>query len=267
MLYPQPCISIILLAATHLIAYITSLTYLERLSMTFIPVPASCAWLQTADPNTVRYEHFLQCCADYIAWQRACGVSEYAITLTPEQYADPGDLQSYVDNVVNWWPKDAPASCHMPSLYQIMTEIVDHHGHGARHMSCVIADHMETVRAWMIGAGKDPSNPNETPEEKAARKNRERVARWRVRHSNTNTDDHTLNALRLAAKRADANAAQGKQWLKGEIQQAKLDMEAAITQSKLERTQRVACAEAAVQEAQEAARRAKQALESYLACK
>src|SRR3546814_3534860 len=68
--------------------------------MSFIPVPASYAWLQTADPNTVRHEHFVQCMTDYIAWQRACGVpEEYGFT-DPEAFIEAGGLQEYI-NVVN----------------------------------------------------------------------------------------------------------------------------------------------------------------------
>lgn len=230
--------------------------------MSFIAVPASVAWLQTADPNIVQYEHFLQCAHDYLAWQRACERHPDAFVQTPEEFVKPGDLQDYVENVVNWWPKDAPRQFAMPTLYKLLTDILDHDGRTRTFMSAM-ADYMGEIHAWMIGVGKDPSNPNETAEEKAKRKNAERQARWRLRHSNTQSDDPTLNALLEAAKAADANAVQGKRWLKGEIQQAKLDMDSAIAKAKLDRVERVQRAEAAVADAVRQAQSARDAVDSY----
>src|SRR3546814_2899831 len=48
-------------ARPHIIAHLQRTTQsIESSTMSFIPVPASYAWLQTADPNTVRHEHFVQ---------------------------------------------------------------------------------------------------------------------------------------------------------------------------------------------------------------
>ena len=87
-----------------------------------IAIPASVTWLQTADPEDVRFEHFIQVCRDYIEYQRVCGVPEERFQI-PEQFVQEGDLQSFM-NVVSWWPKDAPRGYHAPTLSGLMQSVI-----------------------------------------------------------------------------------------------------------------------------------------------
>lgn len=226
----------------------------------FLAIPASVAWLQDADDNTVQWQHFQQCLVDHAEYLRASGVPAEQI-LDPLTFAEPGDLQT-LSNVVSWWPHDAPLTHRPPTLYMLLQGLRDLNGNAPPTFSHLLDWYVDRVKQWMLTARKDPDNPNETKAEREARLNRERVARHRLRHSKE-TGDPQLDGLIAAAKAADANALAGKRWLKGEIQQAKADMEAAIARAKAERSERIARAEAAVLEAEAQARSAKDAVESY----
>lgn len=235
--------------------------------MSFIPVPASYAWLQTADPNTVRHEHFIQCMTDYITWQRACGVpDEYGFT-DPETFIEAGGLQEYI-NVVNWWPTD-PKAPRLASLSQMITlskflyEDARKDSINVPTIKYLIDDEIERARKWLKDNGGNPDDPNETKAEKAARLNRARVAKHRTLHANEFTDDPNLNALIIAAKNAERSAAAGRKWIKGEIKQAKSDMDAAILAAKSERVARVQRAEEALALAERAAADAQEVVRQY----
>lgn len=226
--------------------------------MSYHALPQSVAWLQTADPETVQWEHIHQIAHDYAGWLVQCGVPAESI-YDPDKFVQQGDLQTY-SNVVSWWPADVPAQYHMPTL-SILLQSMRIVGE-PESFAQALERNVERIKAWMPSARINPDNPNESKAEREARLNRERVARHRLRHSKE-TDDPQLNELLAAAKAADANALAGKRWLKGEIQQAKFDMDAAIARAKADRSERVARAEAAVLEAEAQARSAKDAVESY----
>ncbi len=231
------------------------------MSVPFVPIPASVTWLQTADPQTVQWEHFAQCILDYVAWLRASGVPEERIG-DPYAFIEPGDLQNFI-NVVNWWPKDAPPSHRAPTLYGMLVELNLGNGALMRSFGHTLDWHVERVKEWMVGARKDPSNPNETKDEKATRLNRERVARHRLRHMDHSTDDPVLNQLIVAAKHAEQSASAGRKWIKGEIHRAKSDMEATILAAKSERVARVKRAEEALALAERQAVDAQELVRQY----
>lgn len=235
--------------------------------MPFIAVPASVAWLQTADPNVVREEHFIQCMTDYIAWQRASGVpEEYGFT-DPHAFIEYGALQEYM-NVVSWWPK-APNAPRLPTLYQMMVESKFLYADAEKdsiNVPCLkflVDDAVADIRKWLEDNGGNPDDPNETKEERAARLNRARVAKHRALHASEFTDDPELNNMIIAMKNAERNAAAGRKWLKGEIKAAKTDMDAAIAKAKLDRADRVQRAEQAVALAESQAAGAREAIAQY----
>ena len=234
--------------------------------MSFTPVPASVAWLQTADPNLVREEHFIQCMTDYIKWQRASGVPETYGFTDPAAFVEYGALQEYI-NVVSWWPK-APNAPRLPTLYQLIVESKFSHAdigpeRSAPCMKELVDVAVADVRKWLEDNGGNPDDPNETKEERAARLNRARVAKHRALHQSEFTDDPELNNMIIAMKNAERNAAAGRKWLKGEIKAAKTDMDAAIAKAKLDRADRVQRAEQAVALAESQAAGAREAIAQY----
>lgn len=228
--------------------------------MSFLAIPASVQWLQTADDNTVQLQHYRICLADHAEWLRASGVDPSHIA-DPVAFVQDGDLQLH-SNVVSEWAHDAPPTHRAPKLYDILQHLRTTHANEPVSFQTVLDWYSARLREWAVANRRDPDNLNETKAEREARLNRERVARHRLRHA-AGSDDPQLDGLIKAAKAADANAVAGKRWLKGEIQQAKLDMDAAIARAKADRSERVARAEAAVLEAEAQARSAKEAVDSY----
>lgn len=221
--------------------------------MSYNTIPPSVAWLATTDSETVQWVHFAQCVVDWDTYLRNEGVTDLP---NPSTWTQPGDLQDY-SNVVSWWPNDAPASHAMPTLHRLLQ-----HYRSDATFGHALDWYVERAKAWMLANKRDPSNPNETKAEREARLNRERVARHRLRHTE-GSDDPELDALLKAAKAADHNAVEGRRWLKGEIQRAKSDMDAAIAQAKLDKAERVQRAEDAVAQAELQARTARDAVDNY----
>jgi len=228
--------------------------------MSFLAIPPSIAWLRTADSETVQWVHFIQCVQDQRDYLLASGVPAEQIA-NPSTWVEPGDLQAF-SNVVSWWPKDAPASHRCPTLYDMLHALRTLEGSHPRSFGHELDRYVHRAKEWMLANKRNPDNPNETREEREARLNRERVARHRLRNS-PGSDDPDLDALLKAAKAADHNAVEGRKWLKGEIQRAKSDMDAAIAQAKLDRAERVQRAEEAVAQAELQARSARDAVDNY----
>lgn len=236
----------------------------ERTSMSFVALPPSCAWLQTANSESVRWEHFIQCVVDYAAWLRASGMDAIHI-YEPAQWVNPGDLQSYSD-VVSWWPADAPASHAAPSLFTLLQHLRIAEGSAGETFNQALQWHVARVRAWLAANRRDPENPNESKAERDARLNRERVARHRLRHM-AGSDDPEEHALIERAKTAEANASAGRKWLKGTIQQEKLQCTTDIAARKLHRDNTIAAYTQAVADAEKQAMDAKTVLDQYRANK
>jgi hypothetical protein len=233
---------------------------IERTAMSFIPIPASCAWLQTTDDSTVRLEHYRMCLIDYAEWLRANGVPDDHIA-DPHTFVADGDLQLH-SNVVSEWPKDAPATHRAPTLYTILMglRIVD--GSEQPRFFSILEWHVKRMREWLVGNRRDPDNPNETKEQREARLNRERVARHRLRHA-AGSDDPELNRLLQVAKAAVDNVTAGRKWIKGAERQAKADMDAAIAAAKAARAATVSSYQQALQLAEQQAHAAQEAVEQY----
>ena len=230
--------------------------------MSFLAIPASVAWLQTADHNVVKWEHFIQCLVDHAQYLRASGVSDEHIQ-DPYTFAQPGDLQSF-HNVVIWWPTDAPATHRCPTLYDMLQGLANISGGTAFTFSATLDWYVDRIKQWLVANRRDPDKPNESKAEREARLNRERVARHRLRNM-PGSDDPELDALIRAAKDAVENAAMGRKWLKGAESQAKIDCDAAIAAAKLARADTVSKARAAVAQAESQAHAAQNALDAYKA--
>lgn len=230
--------------------------------MSFIAIPPSVAWLLTADDNTVKHEHYIQCLVDHANWLLACGVDPFRVQ-DPLNFCGVGDLQ-ILANVVSKWPLDAPATHQAPTLHRLLQQLHVMEGQRPLNFLQSLNWYVERIHAWLIGKRRDPGNPNETKDERDARLNRERVARYRLRNASAESDDPELNALIMLAKEAEANATAGRKWIKDEIKQAKLDMDTAILDARTARVARVkraeewlALAEKQVFEAQELVRQHK----------
>jgi hypothetical protein len=231
--------------------------------MSFLAIPASVSWLQSADDNTVQWQHFLQCLIDHAEYLRASGVPVDQIH-NPYTFAEPGDLQT-LSNVVSWWPVDAPITHRAPTLHMLLQGLRITED-SPRSFSHLLDWYVDRVKAWMVGARKDPDNPNESKAERDARLNRERVARHRLRNA-AGSDDPDEHALILRAKAAEENASQGRKWLRGAIQQEKLQCTTDIAARKLQRDQTIAAHTAAVALAEQQAVDAKTVLDAYRSSK
>lgn len=228
--------------------------------MSFLAIPASVSWLQTADDNTVQWQHFLQCLVDHAEYLRVAGVPPEQI-MNPVAFAQPGDLQT-LSNVVSWWPKDAPLTHRAPTLYTLLLGLRNLDGNAPRTLGHLLDWYVDRVKAWMVGARKDPDNPNESKADRDARLNRERVARHRLRNA-PGSDDPDEHALIERAKAAEESASQGRKWLRGAIQQEKLQCTTDIAARKLLRDQTIAAHTQAVALAEQQALDAKAILDAY----
>ena len=222
--------------------------------------PASYSYMETADVEQVRHEWFITACYEWITWQRAAGVTDEF--LVPEQYAQEGDLQTLA-TVVSWWPKNAPARYRAPSLAAFIQDLRVRGDAGCSSMAMRIDYYVNRVREHIQREGGDPQNPNETKEERAKRKNRERQKRFQLAHAESNSDDPVLDGL-VATMRAEAQSlTQGKAWLKRELAQAKAAEQAAIAHARAARAERVSAAEAAVAAQEQRMLDAKAVVDAY----
>lgn len=195
----------------------------------------------TASADVVRYEWLIAAAHEYIAWKRSAGVQGEA--QAPEQWVQPGDLQTLA-NVVSWWPQDAPPRYRAPSFAVLMDDLFIRDGEiwsFRQRLEWFVA----RVREWLRVEGGNPDNPNETREERTKRKNRERQAAWQARNRR-GSDDPEHDALIQAARHEAEQLRQAKAWLKGEIAAAKGAEQAAIAAAKGARAARITAAEAAV---------------------
>lgn len=205
------------------------------------------------------------CLVDYAEWLRATGVPDDMIA-DPHNFVGAGDLQFHA-NVVSTWPKDAPATHRVPTLFTILMQIkLTETGPLMVRFRDILDWYCKRMHDWLVGNRRDPNNPNETKEEREARLNRERVARHRLRHAG-GSDDFELNRLLQLAKAAVDNAAAGRKWIKGAERQAKADMDAAIAAAKATRAATVSSYQQALQLAEQQAHAAQEAVDQYRANK
>lgn len=224
-----------------------------------VPIPPSVSWLQSASPDEVSYDLFRAVCADYSAYQLQCGVDPERI-MPVDQFVQPGDLQTLA-NVVSWWPQGAPHK--PPTLSALMTAIVSVDD-GPK---TTFVDMLEISKArlgpWMAARKVNPHDPNESPEDKAKRLNRERVARWRIKHAEEPIDDPDLAALVRNAKLQADYVTQGRRWLKDVERRAKATYDAAVVSAKQARLDTVSKAEAELAAQIQRAEDAKALVDSY----
>lgn len=237
----------------------TSSTLSMEIPMSFIPIPVSVAWLQTANDETVQYEHFVQCAYDHAEWLKASGVPESNIS-NPATFVTPGDLQT-LSNVVSWWPKDAPNNYAAPTLYQLLQDL--RHNGVSLSFADSLAWYVERIKEWMRVHKFNVDNPNETKGEREARLNRERVARHRVRHS-PEASDPELAAFQRAHKEAMESLAAGQKWMKQYEKETKAQLKVDIANAKAAQSQKMKEAFEHVAAAAKRSEDAKLALDTYI---
>jgi hypothetical protein len=225
----------------------------------FLAIPASVNWLMSADDSTVKWEHYQQCLVDHANYLLASGVPQDQI-VNPYTFAQPGDLQT-LSNVVSWWPVDAPATHRVPTLYMLLQCLRIMDGRPTT-FDAQLEWYVARVTAWMLENRRDPDNPNETKAEREARLNRERVARHRLRNA-AGSDDPVEHDLIQRAKAAEESASQGRKWLKGAIQQEKVQCTTDISARKAQRDATIAAYTQAVADAERQAAEAKAVLDAY----
>ena len=239
--------------------------------MTWTPpqaAPASYAWLEKATPeqeDTLTYGQFLQICYEWIDWQRALGVTDEM--LDPASWVRDGDLQSF-SNVVSWWPKTGvPVHMHAPTLASMVTalRVLPPSGAGLARTSSfseLLAWRVETVKAHVRLKGGDTENPNETSEERARRKNRERQAKWQLEHR-AGSDDPALNALIEDAKLQAKALTDWKAYLRKYVKDQKLVCDAAVRAARQARDDNIRNAEQAIVDQEIRMLEAKDAVSNY----
>lgn len=224
------------------------------------PTPPSVNWLEHAPTDAVTYDLFLQVCDHWVAWQRALGVTDHM--QEPRAWCNPGDLQTF-SNVVNWWPTGGvPTHLRAPTLVAMLNGLrVLPQG-----LTESFAEHLDRRKALVAGhiaaKGGDTANPNETADERAARKNRERQARWQLKHAAASADP-VKNEL-IEAARSEANKlSEWKATLRTYTKEQKLACDAAVRAAKQARDDNISTGERAVAEQEVRMLAAKEALSNY----
>lgn len=235
--------------------------------MTWTPpqaAPASYQWLERADPNAVTYELFLVICNEWVEWQRSMGVQDRL--RDPAIWVQPGDLQTFV-NVVIWWPKTGvPTHLHCPTLAGMVTALREVPG-GKSPTHSFIAQlewRVNAVKGHVRDKGGDADNPNETSAERAARKNRERQERWRIKHA-PGSDDPVENALIEVAKAEASKLTEWKTYLRTYVKDQRLACDAAVRNAKQARDDNISAAEKAIADQEIRMLAAKDAVNNYSA--
>jgi len=233
--------------------------------MTWTPplaAPPSYIWLEKADPEAVTYALFLIVCNEWIDWQRALGVTDQFYN--PVEWVRDGDLQTF-SNVVTWWPKSGlPTHLHAPTLAGMVTVL--RQGGTGRTPRESFAEHLQarvdTVKAHVRAKGGDTENPNETSEERARRKNRERQAKFLIAHR-PGSDDPAHNALIEDAKLQASTLTEWKAYLRKYVKEQKLECAAAERAAKQRRDDNIRAAEQAIVDQETRMLAAKDAVIAY----
>lgn len=228
-----------------------------------IPTPESMfgpayAWLTNVDPAVVTEAQYYSALRNYIDHAIAQGVPDDQF-LDEHKYFKPGDLQLYESVRSSWSP--VPKARHCPTLADMLQ--------GVRIVGAPLSFEASLkaqygrFREWCAKAGKDPDNLDETPDERAKRKSRERMRRKRSRDAETDCQDESEVALLRAVRAAKENAKAGNTWFKGVEATAKTAYDAAVDRAKLARTQTVSAARVHVIAADTAVSEAERALSEY----
>lgn len=225
------------------------------------PSPQSFQWLMTADHNEVTPELFLIICKDWITWQREMGVTDQMQSPT-EFFNQYSDLQNFA-NVVSWWPKSGvPVIMQAPTLAGMVSGLRVFPEDDPQTFAEILESRVERVKAFILSKGGNVENPNETAEERARRKNRERQQRYQLRHAKSSGDPE-LDALVQAAKAEADKLTEWKAYLRKYVKEQKLACDSAIRAAKQLRDDNISDAERAISEQEARMRKAKEALDNY----
>lgn len=226
------------------------------------PAPPSYQWLEAADHNVVTPHHFLMVCQEWIDWQRSMGVMDDM--QDPSVFFDAGsDLQTFA-NVVSWWPKEGiPIALRAPTLAAMVTVLrVPNTGRPAESFRAHLDRLVEMVKTHIRMKGGDTENPNETAVERAARKNRERQARFQLKHA-TGSDDPEQHALIEVAKSEATKLSEWKAYLRKYVKDQKMACDSAVRAAKQLRDDNICKAEWAIMEQEQRMLDAKAAVDNY----
>lgn len=223
------------------------------------PPPIEFENITSHPADLISYEYFVKALYAWGHWQIGMGTPPEQLQ-NPATFVTEADFERYL-NVVSTWPRRAAQ--RPPSLPLMVSDLRTYAG----STPISFAERLDTchkqITDWMVANGVDPTNPNESKEERQARLNRERVKNHRLRHKTTDSTDPEEIALVEALRNAANNVHAGKAWLRGREKDHKLRRDGAISDA------RSACAAAIradtdhVTEAEKALVGAQVALDSY----
>lgn len=190
------------------------------------------------EPDLIPFEFFKKACYAWGHWQIAMGTPMEQLQ-NPETFVTEADYDCFL-NVVNNWPR--AAAMRPPTLLLMVNDLRTMPGATATSFAQRLDEQHERILDWMTNNGVDPTNPNESREERAKRKNRENVARYRQRHSQPKSDDPEEVRLVEALRTAAQNVQLGKAWLRERERDHKAKRDVAITEA------RSACAKAILED-------------------
>lgn len=94
-------------------------------------------------------------------------------------FVGQADLDNYW-RAVAWWPADVPAQWRCPSILMLCHDYWDGHPAIGSTFAERLLKRAAPAVEWLKEQGRDPANPNETEEQRKARKVQERNAARRV---------------------------------------------------------------------------------------
>lgn len=101
-----------------------------------------------------------------------------------DQFITEADIATY-EQAIAWWPnpevvEELPPHMQAPTPYLLASNYADlSHPHGTTFAQR-LNHYVQTVCHWLTANGYSPQTPNESKEERKARKNREAQARFRT---------------------------------------------------------------------------------------
>jgi len=230
------------------------------------PPPPEMEMLRTTDPDLIAFPYLLQACYAYGHHQIACGVDPAQLQ-NPVEFVTEDDLIRFV-NVVSKWPKVVPdRMLQRPTLELMVMDLKV----APNQRAWTFGERLDwlygNILRWMEANKVDPDNPNETPAERKARLNRERVRAHRQRTMQGKCDDPEEERLTEQVRQAALSLQAGRSWIKKEEAEAKQVREAAIEAAKAACATRISAGRAAVANAQYVLGQAQSALDGYKSSK
>lgn len=125
--------------------------------------------------RSITPEQYIQFCEKHNAYALSMFGVERSLN-----FLSPGDLEEYW-KAIDWWPKDAPKHCMAPHLNTLAGYYVHTLGTKIWTFNEALMSWAVKVTKWLEEEGRSVVNPNESKEERKARKNREAQKRHRER--------------------------------------------------------------------------------------